>query len=115
MIDNYDIDEAYDNLEGIKARRDENIDGFRCDMAGMVPTSFWEKAIPKLRSEKRIFMLAEADKPELTKGDLFEMAYGWEVHHILNAMAKGEKNVSHFDNYMISAAQKWAPARDAAP
>lgn len=86
----------------------EGIDGFRCDMAGMVPTSFWEKAIPKLRSIRNIFMLAEADKPELTKGDLFEMAYGWEAHHIMNAIAKGEKNVSAFDTYMEAAQQKWA-------
>lgn len=87
----------------------EQIDGFRCDMAGMVPTSFWERAIPRLRAEKGLVMLAEADKPELTKGDLFDIAYGWEVHHIMNAIAKGEKNVHDFDSYMHSAVQKWAP------
>jgi glycosidase len=87
--------------------KEEQIDGFRCDMAGMVPTSFWEKAIPILRAEREVFMLAESDKPELLKGDLFEMAYGWEVHHIMNAIAKGEKDVSHFDTYMKSAAEKW--------
>ena len=69
--------------------KEEGIDGFRCDMAGMVPTDFWEQAIPRLRAEREIFMLAEADKPELCKDDLFEMAYGWEVHHILNAIEGG--------------------------
>ncbi|KAA3621081.1 MAG: alpha-amlyase [Flavobacterium sp.] len=88
--------------------KDEGIDGFRCDMAGMVPTDFWAEAIPRLRAEKDIFMLAEADKPELTKDNMFEMAYGWEAHHLLNAIAKGEKNATHFNEYMQQAAQKWA-------
>lgn len=85
----------------------EQIDGFRCDMAGMVPTSFWEKAIPRLRAAKDIFMLAEADKPELTKGELFEMAYGWKVHHLMNDIAKGHKNATDFDAYMNHYFQKW--------
>jgi 1,4-alpha-glucan branching enzyme len=88
--------------------KEEGIDGFRCDMAGMVPTEFWAKAIPRLRAEKDIFMLAEGDKPELTRNNMFEMAYGWEVHHLLNAIAKGEKNVSDFDDYMVRSREKWA-------
>ncbi|NND64292.1 MAG: alpha-amylase [Flavobacteriaceae bacterium] len=87
--------------------KEEGIDGFRCDMAGMVPTSFWKKAIPRLRAEKDIFMLAESDYPELTDNNLFEMLYGWEVHHIFNAIAKGEKDVSSFDGYMTHRYQKW--------
>jgi alpha-amylase len=79
---------------------EENIDGFRCDMAGMVPLEFWKKAIPQLRAEKRIFMLAEAWEPQLLKDNLFEMAYAWEGHHLMNAIAKGEKNVNDFDSYI---------------
>ncbi|MFT4849033.1 MAG: alpha-amylase [Sediminicola sp.] len=78
----------------------ENIDGFRCDMAGMVPLEFWKKAIPQLRAEKNIFMLAEAWEPALLKDNLFEMAYAWEGHHLMNAIAKGEKNVHDFDGYI---------------
>ena len=33
--------------------KEMNIDGFRCDVADNVPTSFWEFAIPKLREEKQ--------------------------------------------------------------
>lgn len=106
---NYDNMDMQENMieDMLYWVKDEGIDGFRCDMAGMVPTSFWEKAIPRLRAEKDIFMLAEADKPELCKDDLFEMAYGWEVHHILNAIAKGEKSVNDFDNYMNHSLPKW--------
>lgn len=68
----------------------ENIDGFRCDVVGSVPLSFWQEAIPKLREKKKIFMLAEAWEPELLKDNLFDMAYGWDTHHRMNDLAKKE-------------------------
>ena len=41
------------------------IDGFRCDVAGEVPTDFWNEVRPKLDAAKEggIFMLADASKP----------------------------------------------------
>lgn len=80
---------------------EEGIDGFRCDVAGSVPLAFWENAIPKLRAQKDIFMLAEAWEPELVKGtDLFDMAYAWDGHHVMNEIAQGKKTVRDFDAYM---------------
>jgi len=79
---------------------EENVDGFRCDVAGSVPLDFWEEAIPQLRAQKPLFMLAEAWEPELMKGELFDMAYGWGTHHRMNEMAKGEADVSVWDNRM---------------
>ncbi|SFN39479.1 Glycosidase [Bizionia echini] len=78
----------------------ENIDGFRCDVAGSVPTDFWEQAIPELRKQKDIFMLAEAWEPELLKGNLFDMAYAWDGHHLLNSLAKQEKSLKDFKTYI---------------
>jgi glycosidase len=78
----------------------ENVDGFRCDVAGSVPASFWQKAIPKLRAEKEIFMLAEAWEPELLKGNLFDMAYAWDGHHLFNGLAKGEKSIENLKEYI---------------
>ena len=69
---------------------EEGVDGFRCDVAGSVPTDFWQEAIPKLRAKKDIFMLAEAWEPELLADGLFDMGYGWDRHHTMNHMAKGE-------------------------
>jgi len=80
----------------------ENVDGFRCDVAGSVPTSFWQKAIPELRAEKDIFMLAEAWEPELLKGNLFDMAYAWDGHHLFNGLAKGEKSIEDLKEYINS-------------
>jgi len=76
-----------------------NIDGFRCDVAAEVPTDFWENAATDLNKIKPVFMLAEAEKPELMK-KAFDMQYGWEAHHILNDIAKGKKTVKAFDDYM---------------
>ncbi|AWM13113.1 alpha-amlyase [Flavobacterium sediminis] len=76
-----------------------DIDGFRCDVAGEVPTDFWNEATAQLRKEKPVFMLAEAEKPELMK-QAFNMQYGWDVHHIFNDIAQGKKTVKDFDAYM---------------
>lgn len=80
---------------------EEGVDGFRCDVAGSVPLDFWETAISKLRSEKNVFMLAEAWEPELLDGDLFDMAYAWDGHHLMNGLAKDEKSTEDFDDYMV--------------
>ncbi|WP_396210637.1 alpha-glucosidase C-terminal domain-containing protein, partial [Flavobacterium sp.] len=78
----------------------EAIDGFRCDVAGNVPLDFWQQAIPQLRKQKNIFMLAEAWEPALLKDNLFDMAYGWEGHHTLNKIAQGKETVKNFDAYI---------------
>jgi glycosidase len=87
--------------------KNENIDGFRCDVAGNVPTDFWKETIPKLRKEKNIFMLAEAWQPELLKSNLFDMYYGWETHHIMNRIAKGENTVTNWDNNILDNTKKY--------
>ena len=79
---------------------DGGVDGFRCDMAGMVPIDFWQQAIPQLRAKKDIFMLAEAWEPELMKDNLFDMAYGWDTHHLMNHIAQGEEKVEAWDKRM---------------
>ena len=79
---------------------EEGVDGFRCDVAGSVPLDFWEQAIPQLRDTKEVFMLAEAWEPELLKANLFDMAYAWDGHHMMNAIASGEKDASAFKDYL---------------
>jgi len=61
-----------------------DLDGFRCDVAYEVPTSFWEEARAELTKVKPdFFMLAEASKPELlTKA--FDADYSWPLHGTLN-------------------------------
>lgn len=71
-----------------------DIDGFRCDMAGLVPTDFWEDARMELQKIKPLYMLAEnEDKPELCN-IAFDSNYGWEMHHLMTAIAQGKKTAN---------------------
>ena len=75
-----------------------NIDGFRCDVAGMVPTPFWNFVRKELEKIKPVFMLAEAESPDLHK-HAFDMTYAWEFHHIFKKIYKGKMNVDSLDAY----------------
>ncbi len=69
-----------------------NIDGFRCDVAGEVPMTFWNRAKDSLDVDKSVFMLAEWDEPKM-HDHAFHMTYGWGFHHEMNELAKGNKDV----------------------
>ncbi len=82
-----------------------DIDGFRCDVAGEVPTDFWDWVMPKLQKNRRpLFTLAEnEDKaPELCV-KAFDMYYGWTLHHIMNEVAQGKKTVNDLWAYFAQA------------
>lgn len=66
--------------------READIDGYRCDVAGEVPTDFWEEVRPRLQAIKPVFMLAEASKPELLK-KAFDADYAWPMKDVFNAIA----------------------------
>lgn len=83
-----------------------DIDGFRCDMAGMVPNEFWKKAIDSLEASKDVFMLAEWEEPKMH--DIgFDMTYGWEFHHLLNDIAKGKANADSLVSYLEKNAMRY--------
>ena len=73
-----------------------DIDGYRCDVAGMVPVSFWNEAVPKLKKVKQVFMLAEWETPEM-HDVAFDTTYSFDFYHLMNAIAKGEKNATEID------------------
>ena len=70
-----------------------DIDGFRCDVAMLVPVEFWDSARAELDKVKPVFMLAEAEQPNL-QDKAFDAYYGWEMFNTMKAVAKGDKNVS---------------------
>lgn len=83
--------------------RDMNVDGFRQDVAHNVPVDFWKQVTPKLMQAKHdVFLLAEAESPALRSEDAFHADYGWEFHHLMNDIAKGEKNVGHIDEWLAA-------------
>lgn len=70
-----------------------DIDGYRCDVAGNVPTKFWNKARRELeRIKPDVFMLAEAEVPGHHER-AFDMSYAWHMHHVLNKVANNEWSV----------------------
>lgn len=77
------------------------IDGFRCDVAGEVPTDFWNDVMAELRqSHPDMFTLAEnEDKAQELTESAFDMYYGWELHHLMNAVAQGKSTVSDLWGY----------------
>lgn len=79
--------------------REYNIDGFRCDVAGMVPTEFWNQARAELDKIKPVFMLAEWETPEMHE-KAFDMTYSWYLFKIFNSIAKGEKNAGDIIKYL---------------
>ena len=81
------------------------IDGFRCDVAGEVPTDFWNEAMAEIRAKHPdMFTLAEdeAEAQDLTES-AFDMYYGWELHHLMNGVAQGKKNVEDLWGYFAKA------------
>lgn len=77
------------------------IDGFRCDVAGEVPTDFWNDAMGELRqSHPDMFTLAEdeAKAQELTES-AFDMYYGWTLHRLMNEVAQGKSTVEDLWSY----------------
>ena len=78
------------------------VDGFRCDMAMLVPIEFWQEVSEELhRVKSDIFMLAEAEEDNLFDR-AFNMSYQWNVHHIMVDIAKGARRVWDLRNAIHS-------------
>jgi oligosaccharide 4-alpha-D-glucosyltransferase len=80
-----------------------DIDGFRCDVAGMVPVDFWEAARAELNEVKPIWMLAEDENQAWLLNRAFNTNYGWHLHHVMNEIAKGNQPASAIFTYF----EKW--------
>ena len=77
-----------------------DIDGYRCDVAGFVPNDFWLQATDSLNKIKPLFWLAEWDDPSMHYSG-FHMTYGWELHHVMNEIAKGNMEPKQLDSFLI--------------
>ncbi|MBK6347151.1 MAG: alpha-glucosidase C-terminal domain-containing protein [Bacteroidales bacterium] len=97
---NYEVPEmrAY-MLDALKYWiQDFDIDGYRCDVAGDVPDDFWNSSRIELDKIKPVFMLAESEKPG--HHTAFDMTYGWEFHHVMNKIHKGEFTANDIEKYL---------------
>ncbi len=84
--------------------KETNIDGFRCDVAAEVPSSFWRKAISGLRNsvKKPLFFLAEAEDTAIYNAG-FDACYMWSSFTIMKDIVLGKKNAIDLKNNMLGS------------
>ena len=78
--------------------READVDGFRCDAAGFVPTDFWENARRELDAVKPVFMLAEWESKDL-HARAFDMTYAWSWNDAMHRIARGTLDLTALHVY----------------
>jgi glycosidase len=86
--------------------REVGIDGYRCDVAGMVPTDFWNSVRPKLDAIKPVFMLAEWQESELHE-KAFDASYAWRWKEIMQDIVRGKADATDMAGYYIDYQTQW--------
>ncbi len=76
------------------------IDGFRCDMAHLVPLDFWVDAKAQCETIKPLFWLAECEVPEYHK--VFDVTYAWKWMHIMEKLAKNMAGINDLKDVLKS-------------
>ncbi|MDP8220019.1 MAG: alpha-amylase family glycosyl hydrolase [Candidatus Stygibacter frigidus] len=79
--------------------KDFDIDGFRCDVAEMVPLNFWIYARKQIEQTKPVFMLAECENPVYHQA--FDMTYAWSAYGLYKDISAGYKSVIELDAYRM--------------
>lgn len=105
------IDLNFDNLDMRLALRNAmqfwidtcDIDGFRCDMAHLVPLDFWMDARKTLDAIKPLFWLAECEVVEYHNA--FDATYAWWWMHESGRYAKGESTLAEIRNVLHAYTQ----------
>lgn len=72
-----------------------HIDGFRCDMAHLVPLDFWMYARTELEKEKALFWLAETENANYH--EVFDATYTWEFLHVMESYWRKETGIYGLD------------------
>jgi 1,4-alpha-glucan branching enzyme len=75
-----------------------DVDGYRCDVAGFVPTDFWNTLRKELDTIKPVFMLAEWESRDLHI-EAFDMTYAWSWYDTMKSIVSGNEDVSHLFKY----------------
>ena len=77
-----------------------DIDGFRVDMAGLVPNDFWAEARPALDSIKSLFMLSEWQNEPRHFKSCFNANYGWKWKDVTKDIAAGNQTARSLDTLL---------------
>jgi alpha-amylase len=85
-----------------------DIDGFRCDMAMLVPLDFWITARTTLDKDKKLFWLAECE--EANYHEAFDATYTWEWMHKTEDFVKGKTDMHGLDSLLWKYNHHFSPA-----
>ncbi len=86
-----------------------DLDGFRCDVAGLVPTYFWEQARPELEKVKPdLVMLAEWSEPDLLRR-AFDIDYSWALYKSMKAVMTDGVPATEFRRTWEEQQARFAP------
>jgi glycosidase len=89
--------------------REFGIDGYRADVAGYVPTDFWERARAELDKVKPVFMLAEWEQRDL-HARAFDATYGWGWKEAMQRLVKSGEGAGPIRGYYAGQAETWPRA-----
>lgn len=74
------------------------IDGFRCDMAMLVPVDFWKEARTELDQLRKLFWLGEFDQwNDEPFAHVFDVSYSWHWMHITEEFYKKHLPIVELD------------------
>jgi len=79
--------------------REVNIDGFRCDVAELVPTGFWNEARGRLNKIKPVMMLSEGSIPEHHMS-AFDVTSSWNIYDQLLPILGGKRPATTIDRLL---------------
>lgn len=88
--------------------KETGIDGFRCDMAHLVPTLFWNRARRELDKIKPVYMLAESENHDLLEY-AFDTLYNWKLLHVMDDLAGGRTDAASLMELILNE-QAYLPA-----
>lgn len=90
----YSKPEVRDYMAGAMAYwvREYGVDGYRTDVAGMVPVDFWNRVRSDLDAIRPVFMLAEWEWPELHRR-AFDASYAWGWESAMHDIGLGRADV----------------------
>jgi len=88
--------------------KEADIDGYRCDVAGYVPTDFWNDVRKELDQIKPVFMLAEWEARDLHYY-AFDMTYSWKLHEIMQKISKKEADANAIASYIYEEVNTGVP------
>ncbi len=115
---NYEVNEMREAMiEAMKYWVSEfDIDGYRCDVAFLVPLDFWEQLRKELEQIKPVYMLAEMEwNADITKTpnkyfeNAFNAAYGWNFMGVTADFAKGTKSLKELRQELRSNYDSFPP------